>query len=76
MKSEAEPNGINDRSALYSFWGYGRNLPSMLIIYCQLLLTGMEVAGEKCQVVGNRFLLNIPDKAAVIVHTSLYKMIF
>ncbi|MBP5386921.1 MAG: transposase [Prevotella sp.] len=32
------------------------------------VLTGMEVAGEKCQVVGNRFLLNIPDKVAVIVH--------
>ncbi len=32
------------------------------------ILTGMEVAGEKCQVVGNRFLLNIPDKVAVIVH--------
>ena len=32
------------------------------------VLTGMEVAGEKCQVVGNRFLLNIPDKMAVIVH--------
>ena len=28
----------------------------------------MEVAGEQCQVVGNRFLLNIPDKVAVIVH--------
>lgn len=28
----------------------------------------MEVAGEKCQVVGNRFLLDIPDKMAVIVH--------
>lgn len=32
------------------------------------VLTGMEVAGEKCQVVGNRFLLDIPDKMAVIVH--------
>ncbi len=32
------------------------------------VLTGMEVAGEQCQVVGNRFLLNIPDKVAVIVH--------
>lgn len=32
------------------------------------VLTGMEVAGEQCQVVGNRFLLDIPDKMAVIVH--------
>ena len=32
------------------------------------VLTGMEVAGEQCQVVGNRFLLGIPDKMAVIVH--------
>lgn len=32
------------------------------------VLTGMEVVGEQCQVVGNRFLLNIPDKMAVIVH--------
>lgn len=26
------------------------------------------VAGKKCQIVGNRFLLDIPDKVAVIVH--------
>ena len=32
------------------------------------VLTGMEVADEQCQVVGNRFLLDIPDKMAVIVH--------
>ncbi len=32
------------------------------------ILTGMEVAGEQCQVVGNKFLLDIPDKMAVIVH--------
>lgn len=32
------------------------------------VLSGMEVAGEQCQVVGNRFLLDIPDKMAVIVH--------
>ena len=32
------------------------------------VLTGMKVAGEECQVVGNRFLLDIPDKMAVIVH--------
>jgi len=32
------------------------------------VLTGMEIVGEQCQVVGNRFLLDIPDKMAVIVH--------
>lgn len=32
------------------------------------VLSGMEVAGRKCQTVGNRFLLYIPDKMAVIVH--------
>lgn len=32
------------------------------------VLDGMVVTGEHCQVVGNRFLLDIPDKVAVIVH--------
>lgn len=32
------------------------------------VLSDMTVAGEKCQIVGNRFLLDIPDKVAVIVH--------
>lgn len=32
------------------------------------VLHDMEVAGRKCQIVGNQFLLNIPDKVAVIVH--------
>lgn len=32
------------------------------------VLYGMEIAGHTCQVVGNRFLLDIPDKVAVIVH--------
>lgn len=32
------------------------------------VLYGMQVAGHDCQVVGNRFLLDIPDKMAVIVH--------
>lgn len=32
------------------------------------VLYGMEVAGYNCQIVGNRFLLDIPDKMAVIVH--------
>ena len=33
-----------------------------------IVLYGMEVAGHSCQIVGNRFLLDIPDKMAVIVH--------
>ena len=32
------------------------------------VVTGMEVAGEQCMAVGNRFLLDIPDKMAVVVH--------
>ncbi|MDO4510669.1 MAG: hypothetical protein Q4B68_02485 [Bacteroidales bacterium] len=32
------------------------------------LLQEVDVAGKKCQMVGNRFLLDIPDKVAVIVH--------
>lgn len=32
------------------------------------VLHDMEIAGKKCQVVGNRFLLDVPDKMAVIVH--------
>lgn len=32
------------------------------------VLQDREVAGHKCQTVGNRFLLDVPDKMAVIVH--------
>ena len=32
------------------------------------VLYGMEVAAHRCQIIGNRFLLDIPDKMAVIVH--------
>lgn len=32
------------------------------------VIYGLEVAGHSCQVTGNRFLLDIPDKMAVIVH--------
>lgn len=32
------------------------------------VLHDMEIAEHQCQVVGNRFLLDIPDKIAVIVH--------
>ena len=28
----------------------------------------IEIAGRKCQMIGNRFLLDVPDKIAVIVH--------
>lgn len=34
----------------------------------EAIAAGMDIAGEQCQVVGNRFLLDIPDKVAVIVH--------
>ena len=40
-----------------------RQNPGLFTVLC-----GMEVAGHKCQIVGNRFLLDIPDKMAVIVH--------
>ena len=40
-----------------------RQNPELFTVLC-----GMEVAGHECQVVGNRFLLDIPDKVAVIVH--------
>lgn len=32
------------------------------------VIHNMEIAGRRCQVVGNCFLLDIPDKVAVIVH--------
>ena len=32
------------------------------------ILHNIEVAGRNCQMVGNRFLLDIPDKVAVIIH--------
>ena len=32
------------------------------------VLYNMEITGRQCQLVGNRFLLDIPDKMAVIVH--------
>ena len=32
------------------------------------VLHDMEIAGRVCQIVGNRFLLDIPDKMAVVVH--------
>ncbi len=32
------------------------------------VLHDMNIAGRRCQIVGNRFLLDIPDKVAVVVH--------
>lgn len=32
------------------------------------ILHNVEIAGKSCQMVGNRFLLDIPDKVAVIIH--------
>ena len=40
-----------------------RQNPALFTVRC-----GMEVAGHSCQIVGNRFLLDIPDKMAIIVH--------
>lgn len=40
-----------------------RNNPDLFTV-----LHDMDIADHKCQIVGNRFLLNIPDKVAVIVH--------
>ena len=42
-----------------------RNNPQLFTV-----LHNMEVAGRNCQIIGNRFLLDIPDKMAVIVHRS------
>lgn len=39
--------------------------PELFTVQC-----GMKIAEHQCQVVGNRFLLDIPDKMAVIVHRS------
>ena len=32
------------------------------------VMQNKEVAGRRCQMVGNCFLLDIPDKVAVVVH--------
>lgn len=32
------------------------------------VLGNIEISGRNCQIVGNRFLLDIPDKVAVIIH--------
>ena len=35
-----------------------------------IVMRDMSIAGQKCQVVGNCFLLDVPDKVAVVVHRS------
>lgn len=70
--------GYNDKILLHegqldNWKAYLGDNPRRLLLKRQnpelfTVLTGMEVAGEQCQVVGNRFLLDIPDKMAVIVH--------
>lgn len=71
-------SGYNDKILMHegqlgNWKAYLDDNPRRLLLkrqYPQLftVLSGMEVAGHSCQVVGNRFLLDIPDKVAVIVH--------
>ena len=70
--------GYNDKvlveEGLFDRWiKYLRENPRRLLIKRQYpeyftVLHDMEVAGRRCQIVGNRFLLDIPDKMAVVVH--------
>lgn len=70
--------GYNDKILLHegqldNWKAYLDDNPRRLLIKRQnpelfTVLHGMEVAARGCQVVGNRFLLDIPDKMAVIVH--------
>jgi len=71
-------SGYNDKILLHegqldNWKAYLSDNPRRLLIKRQnpelfTVLHGMDVAGHQCQVVGNRFLLDIPDKMAVIVH--------
>ena len=70
--------GYNDKILLHegqldNWKAYLNDNPRRLFLKRQnphlfTVLCGMEVAGRKCQTVGNRFLLDIPDKMAIIVH--------
>lgn len=70
--------GYNDKILLHegqldNWKAYLDDNPRRLLLKRQkpdlfTVLQGMEVAGHSCQIVGNRFLLDIPDKMAVIVH--------
>lgn len=70
--------GYNDKLLLHegqldAWKAYLNDNPRRLLIKRQnphlfTVLHGIEIAGHACQTVGNRFLLHIPDKMAVIVH--------
>ncbi len=70
--------GYNDKILLHegqldNWKAYLDDNPRRLLLKHQnpqlfTVLYGMEVAEHSCQIVGNRFLLDIPDKMAVIVH--------
>lgn len=70
--------GYNDKILLHegqlgNWKAYLDDNPRRLLLKRQnpqlfTVLYGMTIAGHECQVVGNHFLLNIPDKMAVIVH--------
>lgn len=70
--------GYNDKILLHegqldNWKAYLDDNPRRLLLKRQnpelfTILYGMEVAEHHCQIVGNRFLLDIPDKMAVIVH--------
>ena len=70
--------GYNDKILLHegqldNWKAYLDDNPRRLLLKRQnpelfTVLYGMEVADHNCQIVGNRFLLDIPDKMAVIVH--------
>jgi len=71
-------SGYNDKILLHegqldNWKAYLDDNPRRLLVKRQnpdlfTVLHDMKVAGHHCQVVGNRFLLDIPDKMAVIVH--------
>ena len=70
--------GYNDKILLHegqldNWKAYLDDNPRRLLLKRQnpelfTVIYGMEVADHQCQIVGNRFLLDVPDKMAVIVH--------
>ena len=70
--------GYNDKILLHegqldNWKAYLDDNPRRLLLKRQnpelfTVIYGMKVADHSCQIVGNRFLLGIPDKMAVIVH--------
>lgn len=64
---------LMDDGQLDNWKAYLDDNPRRLLIKRQnpelfTVLHNMEIAERRCQIVGNQFLLNIPDKMAVIVH--------